>query len=350
MKHSRPIDLEIYALFRSRLTLVLKIMAKATSNVMVLAGMLALSVLGLFWVFHNHVDGMEKKEGMKLPPPRVGLIRASNAVTKDLEEFHELIERAESVSHQYNEKIKDRTESKKTSMVGMHGHGLPPKVDLNRNIPFAELPEYNERKRIKSKKKKNGKNMGGNISSKLTNSVTKRVIAEDRQSTSVEGQRGSRAWKKDVIIGMAHEIDPKNLAVFCGSVRDKEVCPDAKKTEVIIFAKEPVPALYKTIAQKYDITLVPFNLHEDFGPEFHQYHPSSLRWALIHDYLKKGNKHLDYHRVWLADARDTWFQREPFAMLAADTPGFYAFKGVEQLYIKNCGWNGGVGEGLLRCR
>ena len=55
------------------------------------------------------------------------------------------IEHAELASHHYNEKKQDHLELKaKASMVGTHGHGLPPKLDVNRNIPFAELPEYKE--------------------------------------------------------------------------------------------------------------------------------------------------------------------------------------------------------------
>ena len=48
-----------------------------------------------------------------------------------------------------------------------------------------------------------------------------------------------------------------------------------------------------------------------------------------------------YKKVWLADARDTYFQKDPFTMLKDGDKGFYAFKGVENLLVKDCGWNGG---------
>ena len=64
-------------------------MAKAFSNVMLLASLLVFSVLGLFWIFHNHVDVMGEEEGIKRPPARVGLIGVKGVSTKDLSGFHE---------------------------------------------------------------------------------------------------------------------------------------------------------------------------------------------------------------------------------------------------------------------
>ena len=42
----------------------------------------------------------------------------------------------------------------------------------------------------------------------------------------------------------------------------------------------------------------------------------------------------------MIDVRDSFFQKEPFAMLPKGTKGFYTFKGVEDKKIRACGWNG----------
>ena len=120
-----------------------------------------------------------------------------------------------------------------------------------------------------------------------------------------------------------------------------KVQPNKDIVEILIFANTPVPPLYTEIASKYDATLVPFDLQKDFDATYRAYHPSSLRWTLIYSYLLESNRYTQYNRVWLADARDTWFQRDPFTMLDVGQSGFYTFKGVENLLIKDCGWNGG---------
>ena len=85
----------------------------------------------------------------------------------------------------------------------------------------------------------------------------------------------------------------QNLAVFCGSVRDEEVCPDAKKTEVIMRRACASSTRLLPIS-----TLSPssHSICMNFGSQFHQYHPSSLRWALIHDYLEKDGHFNNYNR------------------------------------------------------
>ncbi len=59
-----------------------------------------------------------------------------------------------------------------------------------------------------------------------------------------------RGIKTDLIIGMAQNTDPKNLAVFCKSIREVN-----KDVEVILFVNTPIPALHTKIATNNRIIL-----------------------------------------------------------------------------------------------
>lgn len=96
---------------------------------------------------------------------------------------------------------------------------------------------------------------------------------------------------KDIVIGMAQDTDPRNLAVFCASLR--EVKPDI---ELVLFINTPIPASHKEVSRKYNVNVIPFNLGrlsmevegESVGiaPGLQKYHPSTTRWSLMYSYFK----------------------------------------------------------------
>ena len=94
---------------------------------------------------------------------------------------------------------------------------------------------------------------------------------------------------KDLVVGMAQDTDPKNLAVFCGSLRQQNTIAD-----VVLFINTPIAAQIKEITQKYKIITVPFNLQRlttdvlnpsAISQSLQKYHPSTTRWSLIYNYL-----------------------------------------------------------------
>jgi hypothetical protein len=151
-------------------------------------------------------------------------------------------------------------------------------------------------------------------------------------SGSIEGSSGS--GKTDIVVGMAQDTDPKNLVVFCNSLR--KVAPNA---EALIFVNSPVPDRHQEIAKVAGVKLIEFDL-ATMPSDIRKYHPSTLRWSLIYKLFEDANVRSKYGRVLMADVRDTFFQSNPFDMLSADQSAFYAFNGVETITIGACGWNG----------
>lgn len=134
---------------------------------------------------------------------------------------------------------------------------------------------------------------------------TKPLVKVVSSSTKLVSTDQISKQGRDVVVGMAQNCDPKNFVVFCDSVRryrighcnaifvlfylfmvlyfDSRV---ASNVSVVLFVNDPVPQLLQEIATTYDIKLIPFTL-SSLTPSFLQkYHPSSLRWLLIHNYLE----------------------------------------------------------------
>jgi hypothetical protein len=153
-----------------------------------------------------------------------------------------------------------------------------------------------------------------------------------------ETSHRNRDPKRDVVIGIAHDMDPKNFVVFCASLR--EVNP---KVELVIFSNSPIAAQNVKIAGDYDVTLLEYGMDrlEQYGGHstMKSYHPSTLRWPFIAKYFEESVVRDQYARVWMADVRDTYFQSDPFSMLGPDEPGFLVFTGVD-ITLAQCGWNG----------
>ena len=164
--------------------------------------------------------------------------------------------------------------------------------------------------------------------------------------SAVHSTTVSSSGTLDIVIGMAQDTDPKNLAVFCTSFRE-HAHPDS--AHAVLFVNAPVPARHREIAATTAVQLVEFDLAKlaataAGGASFaSKYHPSTLRWSLIYRFFADAVVRARYHRVLLIDVRDSYFQGDPFAIIPRDasTPAFHAFKGVETITIGECGWNGG---------
>jgi hypothetical protein len=147
----------------------------------------------------------------------------------------------------------------------------------------------------------------------------------------------------DIVIGMAQDTDPKNLVVFCSSLRKYT---SASTAEVVLFVNTPVPEKHREIAKESNVLLIEFDLKtlaaSTDGGFAARYHPSSLRWTLIFKFFKDPAVRNKYNRVLLIDVRDSFFQSNPFSIIKPEIgPAFYVFKGVETITISQCGWNGG---------
>lgn len=64
---------------------------------------------------------------------------------------------------------------------------------------------------------------------------------------------------------------------------------------------------------RFDVIAIEIDA-ERLEPAFlRQYHPSSARWVLIQRFLDA--KGLDYDRILIADASETFFQTDPFDII-----------------------------------
>lgn len=146
--------------------------------------------------------------------------------------------------------------------------------------------------------------------------------------------------KKDLAIGMACNMKEEHLAIFAGSLREWSATDSC---DIVIFLNEPsINKKMQALLKKLDVIVVPFKEDELLPLQLQGFHPSTYRWPLIYEYIRRNAG--IYNRVLMADVRDTCFQQNPFEiMLPSDKAnvGFYAFHGVESRSIGQCGWNGG---------
>lgn len=149
---------------------------------------------------------------------------------------------------------------------------------------------------------------------------------------------------KDAVIGIAHNIDTKNLVVFCSSLH--ESINQGKgdyighPVDIILFINSPLSTRTREIIEKFpNIIPVEYNV-KSFDDKYQKYHPSTLRWMMIYRYFVESST--QYHRILMIDIRDSYFQSNPFQMITTteDKSYFYSFNGVETLSIRQCGWNG----------
>jgi len=142
--------------------------------------------------------------------------------------------------------------------------------------------------------------------------------------------------RKDLVIGLAKEIDAKNLAVFAASLRQSTA-----NVDLVLFVDRPsVDATLKTIVERFRVELVQYDPATLEPAQLRAFHASTLRWPLIARELEQRRPH-NYRGVLFADVRDTAFQGDPFSNILKEDHVFYGFHGVESRTIGECGWNGG---------
>jgi hypothetical protein len=152
-------------------------------------------------------------------------------------------------------------------------------------------------------------------------------------------------------IGIATNIDPKNFAIFAGSLR--AVNADAG---CIIIINSPVSNHIEKLAMKYKVTLIEYELAQLYPSFIHSYHPSSLRWIIMNRILSIPTKQFfpsqpaefmshGFKKIITLDVRDSAFQIDPFKLFDFDSSSSSADNKLwvfgEDKYnpIENCGWN-----------
>ena len=138
--------------------------------------------------------------------------------------------------------------------------------------------------------------------------------------------------KTDLVIGMAQNVDPYYFAVFCNSLRET-----SSSVSIVLFINEPIPTIHAEIAKNASATLVSFN-PESLAAFAKSYHPSTVRWKYMYDYLEPRQS--KFNRVMVIDVRDSYFQSDPFAHFDPHLRGsaFYVYQD-SNVNIKDCGWN-----------
>ena len=138
--------------------------------------------------------------------------------------------------------------------------------------------------------------------------------------------------KLDLTIGMAFNIEEGNLMVFISSLRQYSSCHILLFVDNITIGK----ARFQKIKKQFNVDVMSFDIAK-LEPSFMQkYHPSTLRWILMDQYLKLHSS--NFQRILLADVRDTAFQSDPFQIIK-EKNGFYTFS--ESIHFSEDGWNSG---------
>ncbi|GAB5366428.1 hypothetical protein AAMO2058_001142800 [Amorphochlora amoebiformis] len=171
--------------------------------------------------------------------------------------------------------------------------------------------------------------------------VKQKFVSPDNQNPSPNvkppQKTPSQTLRKDVVVGMAKGIAPKPLAIFVASLRKFSDCDmvlwmDEKST------KDPNT---ERIISKYRVEVRIFR-EENLNTYAQKWHPSSYRWVLMNDFLKKEGLKRSYRGVLMADVRDTAFQSNPFSILDEQGSVFFASsedKDIPTRRIRDCQWN-----------
>lgn len=145
------------------------------------------------------------------------------------------------------------------------------------------------------------------------------------------------AKKKDVVIGIGQDLDPKNFAVFSKSLRE---ISDKRSTDVIIFMNKPIDSTNKKIAMKMNINIIEYAI-DNLPVKMQKFHPSTMRYVLYYNYFLDDQVRNMYKSVFMIDVRDSYFQLNPFKVIDInDKEDFHVFTGVTTVTIGKCGWNG----------
>lgn len=97
-------------------------------------------------------------------------------------------------------------------------------------------------------------NMTGKLPPKQSEiDLTSKNVKARETSSVVTGSIVSLGIVTDIVIGMAQDTDPKNLAVFCSSLR-KYSSPASVR--VVLFVNTPVPDKHREIAKASNVSSI----------------------------------------------------------------------------------------------
>ena len=141
-------------------------------------------------------------------------------------------------------------------------------------------------------------------------------VVAPRSSSSGSGAQ------RDLVIGLAKEIDAKNLAVFAASLRQTTT-----NCDLVLFVDRPsIDRTLHTIVERFSVDLIPYDPSALDPPQLRKFHASTLRWPLISRELDRRQSR-NYRGVLFADVRDTAFQGDPFGAMLTTQQIFYGFNG-----------------------
>jgi hypothetical protein len=164
--------------------------------------------------------------------------------------------------------------------------------------------------------------------------------------------------RRYAVVGLAKGIDAELLYRFVRSLRQNT---DRGAVDIVLFldaADGPAGSPLAWVLDAFGVQVRAFEPARFPDKRQQSYHPSSYRWILIRDWMRSLPAGQAYDGVFFTDVRDTVFQGDPFAALAADLDAgggeaMYAFLEAKPRTIAECGWNAGwvrdcFGEAGLR--
>lgn len=172
--------------------------------------------------------------------------------------------------------------------------------------------------------------------------VREQLTFPDYQGIKIDGLLAlSRSALRDIIFGMAANIDPKYFAIFCSSFRQVN-----KEASVLILVNTSPNKRVVQLATQFHITLIEYDVKKLEPAFLRSYHPSSLRWILYDRILnlKVGTGVLLHHnieKIIALDARDSAFQTDPFQLFRKNEGKLFVFGEDQSATIGHCGWNSG---------
>ena len=142
-----------------------------------------------------------------------------------------------------------------------------------------------------------------------------KLSKQNQQTHFVYGTTNEKDISVDLAIGMAQGVHELNLAVFIKSLREFSQCV------IILFMGLNMKGKSRVLCERYNVTVVMYDPKKIEPAFIRNFHPSTYRWFLMHQFLKKST--VPFKRILLADIRDTAFQADPFSIV--DDQGLYVF-------------------------
>lgn len=147
--------------------------------------------------------------------------------------------------------------------------------------------------------------------------------------------------KRNLLIGIANNMDSETLAIFCGSAKRY-----VTSAAIVIYINGPnIPSRHMEIARKMGVTLLEYR-PDSIKPDFlRTFHPSSIRWVFDYALLGRndGAFYGKFERIAMVDIRDTVFQSDPFNFLKSkynlNSNTLHVFAEELRMTIGQCGWN-----------